>query len=356
VSSARWPVADVHALVRDVLEAAGAVRAVADSVAAALVLAECDGQGGHGLSRVVQYADQVASGKVDGRASPEIAHPRPATLLVDSRHGFAFPALDAALPVLAARAGAQGLAAAGFVRSHHFGVAGHPVERLARQGLVALAFTNAPAAIAPWGGTQPVFGTNPIAFAVPGAEPAASGGGDERGAEDEGGGGGERGDPVVVDLSLSKVARGKVNVAAQRGEAIPDDWALDADGRPTTDAKAAMAGSMRPAGDAKGAALAFMVEVLSAGLPGANFAFEASSLFDAEGPPPGLGHLILAIDPAGFGGHGFTQRLEVLLTAMTAQDGVRLPGRTRFRARAAAEREGLVLEQAFVDKLRARLA
>ncbi len=252
---------------------------------------------------------------------------------MDARHGFAFPAIAAAVPRLADLAAGQGLAAAGIARSHHFGVAGHPVEQLARRGMVALAFSNAPAAIAPWGGTKPVFGTNPIAFAVPRADD----------------------DPVVVDLSLSKVARGKVNVAAQRGEPIPDDWALDTQGHPTTDAQAALAGSMRPAGDAKGAALAFMVEVLSAGLTGANFAFEASSFFHADGPPPGVGHVLLAIDPGGFGRADFASRLETLLLAMTEQDGVRLPGRKRFQARAAAEAEGLSLDAALVEKLRARL-
>ena len=153
------------------------------------------------------------------------------------------------------------------------------VERLAQAGMVALFFANAPAAMAPWGGKRALFGTDPIAFACPLPDHA----------------------PIVVDMSLSKVARGHILAAIQKGEPIPEGWALDADGKPTTDAKAALAGTMVPLGDAKGTALALMVELLAAGLTGANFAHEASSFLDAEGPPPGTGQLIIAIDASAFG-------------------------------------------------------
>jgi (2R)-3-sulfolactate dehydrogenase (NADP+) len=205
-----------------------------------------------------------------------------------------------------------GIAAVAVGRSHHFGVAGHPVERLARDGLIGLAFANAPAAMAPWGGKRALMGTNPIAFAAPR----------------------EDGDPLVVDLSLSRVARGKVMIAQKKGEPIPEGWALDATGAPTTDADAAMKGTMIPAGQAKGAALALMVELLCAGLTGSNFAYEASSLFDAEGPPPGLAHLILVLDPARFGPH-FPARAEAMFAAIEAEEGARLPGARRFTERAA---------------------
>ena len=138
------------------------------------------------------------------------------------------------------------------------------------------AMPNTPGAIAPWGGATAVFGTNPIAFACPLPDAA----------------------PIVVDLSLSKVARGNILAARQKGERIPEGWALDAAGKPTTDPQAALAGTMLPLGDAKGTALALMVELLAAGLTGANYAAEATSFLDAEGPPPGTGQLIIAIDPA----------------------------------------------------------
>jgi (2R)-3-sulfolactate dehydrogenase (NADP+) len=212
----------------------------------------------------------------------------------------------------------QGVAAAPIRRSHHCGAAGHPVERLADQGLVALFFANTPAAIAPWGGRKPVFGTNPIAFACPRPD----------------------GPPVVVDLSLSKVARGNILAAKQRGEAIPEGWALDEAGVPTTDPEAALGGTMLPLGDAKGTALALMVELLAAGLTGANYAGEASSFLDDKGGPPGTGQLVLALDPQAFGPDALA-RFGALARAIEDQPGARLPGRRRLDLRRKAEAEGL---------------
>jgi (2R)-3-sulfolactate dehydrogenase (NADP+) len=148
----------------------------------------------------------------------------------------------------------------------------------------------------------------------------------------------------VVDASLSTVARGKLMVAAQKGEPIPEGWALDAEGRPTTDPKAGLAGTMMPLGGAKGAALVLMVEILAAALTGGQFGFEASSFFTADGPPPRIGQLFLLLDPERLGGADFTARLEVLLGAILAQPGTRLPGDRRLAIRARAEREGIVID------------
>jgi (2R)-3-sulfolactate dehydrogenase (NADP+) len=154
---------------------------------------------------------------------------------------------------------------------------------------------NTPKAMAPWGGGAAVFGTNPIAFAAP-REGAA---------------------PLVIDLSLSKIARGKVMAAKKRGEPIPEGWALGPDGEPTTSPDAALAGTMLPMGDAKGAALALMVEILAATLTGANYSYEATSFFDAEGAPPGVGQLLIAMRAAGPAGRAFDARLEALIASRT---------------------------------------
>ncbi len=304
----------LRALVARALENSDTSAANAASVAQALVAAEIDGQKGHGLSRVASYAAQARSGKVNGRAVPRLSQPRPAALVVDAADGFAFPAIDLAIERLAALTPETGVAAAAIHHSHHFGVAGRHVERLAGHGLVALAFGNSPKAIAPWGGKAAIFGTNPIAFAAPRANAPA----------------------LVIDLSLSKVARGRIMVAAQKGEKIPAGWALDRDGAPTTDAKAALDGAMLPLGDAKGAALALMVEILAAALTASHIGAEASSFFTAEGPPPRVGQLLLAIDPGPLSGGRFAERLETLLAAMLDQPGVRLPGSKRLDGRARA--------------------
>ncbi len=310
--------AEARALVARILEAHDVGADNAAHVAEALVAAEADGRDGHGFSRVAAYAAQARAGKVKGHVAPKVSV-EGAVARIDAGHGFAYPAIAAALRVLPDLARRHGIALAPIDRSHHCGVLGHAVERLAREGLAALMFANAPASIAPWGGSTPLFGTNPIAFGISLGEA----------------------DPVVIDLSVSRVARGNIMRAAQAGEPIPEGWALDAEGRATTDAKAALQGTMLPMGDAKGVALALMVEVLSAGLTGANYSWQASSFFDAEGPPPGVGQVIIAIDPARSGGSA--AHLAALAGAYAADEGARLPGAKRFENRARAERDGLAV-------------
>jgi (2R)-3-sulfolactate dehydrogenase (NADP+) len=302
----------------------------ARSVARALVGAEADGLKGHGLSRVPMYAAQAKVRKVDGLALPAVTRPRPGLIAIDAGYGFAFPAIEAAEQALREVAPEQGVAAAAIRRSSHCGAAGLPVERLAQAGLVALMFANTPAAMAPWGGSVATFGTNPIAFACP--LPGRP--------------------PVVVDLSLSKVARGNVVTAKQRGEKLPPGWALDENGQPTSDPDAALRGTMLPAGDAKGIALALMVELLAAGMIGANFAAEASSYLNADGPPSGTGQLIIAFDPAAFGTHALG-RFNVLAAAIQSQQGARLPGERRLALRAKAKAEGLTISDRLIDEIEA---
>lgn len=316
---ARLTLDDARGLVADALIRAGTAPGNAAAVARALVAAEADGLKGHGLSRVPTYAAQVKAGKVDGHATPALERRSPGVLAIDAALGFAYPALELAVAELPEIASAQGVAVAAIRRSHHCGAAGHPVERLAEAGLVALLFANTPAAIAPWGGAQAVFGTNPIAFACPlPGEP-----------------------PIVADLSLSKVARGNILAARQKGQPIPEGWALDADGKATTDPVAALKGTMVPAGDAKGTVLAMMVELLAAGLTGATYAADASSFLDAEGPPPATGQLIVAFDPLAIGGSGALAHFAELATAISGQPGARLPGSRRLARRAAAAAGGL---------------
>ena len=325
-------IGELEALIAAALVASNTSVANAASVARALAQAEIDGQKGHGLSRVPIYAAQARAGKVDGHATPTVRQTRPGSLMIDVANGFVFPAVDLAVAHLPPMAGATGIAAAGFVRSHHFGVVGRHVERLAEMGLLALAFANTPKAMAPWGGRRPVFGTNPLAFAAP-----------QRSKP-----------PIVVDLALSQVARGKILTAAQRGEPIPAGWAVDDEGNPTTDAKVALKGALQPIGDAKGAALALMVEVLAVALTGARFSSEASSFFDAEGAPPGVGQLIIAIDPDAFAGReACLDRLAVLARAIEADTSARLPGSRRLAAREKAQRQGVAVDASLLAEVRA---
>ena len=319
--SGNLSVAAAHALVVETLIRCNTAAANAGLVADALIGAELAGQTGHGLRRLPSYGAQAAAGKVDGHAVPTAERTRPGVMTVDAANGFAYPALALAMSALPGMAWSQGIAVAGVRRSNHAGVTGLFVEELARQGLVALMLVNTPAAIAPWGGSRALYGTNPVAFAapVPGAE------------------------PVVIDLSVSKVARGKILTAGQKGEPIPQGWALDSDGNPTTDAAAALAGTMMPMADAKGAALALMVELLAAGVTGANYGYEASSFFTADGPPPGTGQFLMALDPVALGGEGVLERIGQLAAAIEGQADARLPGRRRQALKSRLTVEGIPL-------------
>ncbi|WP_029059659.1 Ldh family oxidoreductase [Stappia stellulata] len=328
--SVRLSLEEADALVRKVLVACNTAPDNAASVARALVAAEADGQGGHGLSRLPSYALQSRCGKVDGHARPVLERPTPALLRVDAGHGFAFPAFDAVIDALPAMATAAGIAMASIRRSHHFGQAGAHCERLAEKGLVAFVFGNTPKAIAPWGGKAALYGTNPIAFAAPvsAGQP-----------------------PLVIDLAVSRAARGKIMAAQKAGTPIPEGWALDKTGNPTTDPAAALAGTMVPIGEAKGAALALMVEVMAAAVAGACLAFEASSLLDTEGGPPDLGQTIVAIDPHLASGGVYGERMETLVAEIVAEAGARVPGTRRLESRERAAREGVFIGPALYREI-----
>ncbi|HIF10031.1 MAG TPA: Ldh family oxidoreductase [Sneathiellales bacterium] len=320
---------DAEALVAKALMANMVSERNALSVARALVAAEVDGQSGHGFARVAAYSAQARSGKVVGAACPFYEHSGATLIRVDARNGFAYPAIELAIDELASLAKRSGIAAAAIANSHHCGQLGAHVEKLAERGLVALMVANTPRAMAPWGGNKPLFGTNPIAFAAP-----------RNNAE-----------PIVIDLSLSKIARGKVMAAKKRGEPIPEGWALDSDGNPTTDADAALAGMMLPAGDAKGSALALIVEILAATMTGANYSYEATSFFDAEGKPPGVGQFMIAINPNGALGLLFGERLEELVAEIEGQGDARLPGARRLVARAKCAEQGVFIAGHLLDEI-----
>jgi (2R)-3-sulfolactate dehydrogenase (NADP+) len=322
--------ADATARVESALRAAGANPAMAASTARALVLAESQGQGGHGLSRVAQYATHLRSGRARGDAEATVARRKGAALLVDAAEGLAFPACDLAVAEAVVTARTLGVAFAGVTNSHHCGVVVDHLRAATAAGMVGLGFSNSPAAMPAAGGRHAIFGTNPVAAAFP-----------RRAA-----------DPLLIDLSLSEVARGKVMLAAKKGEPIPAGWALDAEGRPTTDAQAALAGSMLPLGavsSPKGAMLALVVELLVTALIGAQYGFEASSFFVDEGNRPRIGQAFIVVDPGALAGSdAYLDRVEVLVAEMLKDEGVRLPGARREALRRRAEAEGIEVPDALL--------
>jgi (2R)-3-sulfolactate dehydrogenase (NADP+) len=323
---------DLADLARRALERAAASPAMAHATAQGLVAAEAQGLASHGVSRVPQYAAHIRLGRVDGAAVASVARSKGGAVLVDAADGLAFPACALAVAAAIARAREHGVAFAGVANSHHFGAAAYHLEPVAAAGMVGLAFGNSPSAMPAWGGKHAVFGTNPIAAVFP-----------RRGAP-----------PIVVDLSLSEVARGKLMVAARDGKAIPTGWALDRDGNPTTDPKAGLDGMMLPAGGAKGAMLALVVELLCCALTGAHMGFEADSFFTDAGNRPKIGQAFLVIDPGALAGDDvYGERVETLVTEMLKDAGVRLPGARRKALADRAAAEGVEIPQGLLDELRA---
>ena len=325
----------VHARARvtSALQRAGASAPMADATARALVLAEAQGLGSHGLSRVAQYSGHLRHGRVDGAAVAGVVKERRAAAVVDAGTGLAFPACELAVNEAMRRAREFGISLVGVVNSHHAGVLVDHLRVVAGGGLVGLGFANAPSAMPAAGGRHPIFGTNPVAAIFPRRDEL----------------------PLMIDLSLSEVARGKLMVAAQQGKRIPLGWALDVNGQPTTDPQAGMDGSMLPIGAAsspKGAMLALVVELLVTALIGANFGFEASGFFTDAGNTPRIGQTFIVIDPGALAGtDGFFDRIEVLVHEMLVDDGVRLPGARREALLRSALLHGIDVPEALWQSL-----
>ena len=308
-------------LARTALERAGAHAAMAQATARHLVAAEEQGLATHGMSRVPFYCGMLRNGRAEGVAQPRMLAERAGVCLIDNRDGLPYVSVQWAVDELIQRARRSGIAFAGITNSAHVGVLGIHLQPVAQAGLVGFAFTNSPAAIPPWGGKKPLFGTNPVAAAFPRRQ----------------------GDPIIIDLALTTVVRGRIMMAMRKGERIPEGWALDRSGRPTTDpAEAINHGSLFPIGGAKGAMLALMFELICASLTGSAIGPEADSFFSEQGNRPRIGQAFIAIDPSALAGtERYLERVETVVSAMLADPEVRLPGARRFAAERSARAGGI---------------
>lgn len=326
--------AEIEDLAFRALRAAGTSEANARVLAVATAQTEADGVASHGLAYIPIYGEHVQCGKVDGQAIPVIEQARPGLLVADAGTGFPHAAIDEGFALLVPMAKAQGIAALAIRNSYNCGVLGLHTTRLAMAGLMGIGFTNAPASIAPSGGQKPVVGTNPISVAAP----------DGRG-----------GVAVLIDQSASVIAKSEIMKHSREGKPIPLGWGLDADGQPTTDADAALAGSMAPAGGYKGVGLSLIVEMMAAAMTGATLGKDASPFSGTKGGPPKTGQFFIAIDPQASSGGDYAERIAALTGAIHAQKGARLPGDGRGAARARAGRDGVAVNAAVLAKVRALL-
>ncbi len=314
----------------DALIASGASTAAATATARALVSADLQGIASHGTGRIPLYCAHLRNGRVVGDAIANIRKTKGATVLIDAGNGLAYPACDLAIAEAMSRAREFGIGFAAIANSNHFGMAAIHLDPVAAAGMVGIGFSNSPGAMPMPGGKRALFGTNPIAAVFPRRD----------------------GDPISIDLSLSEVARGKLMVAAREGRTIPEGWALDASGQPTTDPNIGLAGMMVPMGGAKGAMLALTIELLCVALTGSAFAFEAESFFSKTGNQARLGHGFLVIDPAALAGSDvFQDRLVYLVEIMTQDAEVRLPGARRLALHRDNLASGLNMPDALIAEL-----
>ena len=321
---------EISTLAKEALIDSGASAGAASSLAAAVTAAERDGIRSHGLIYVPIYCEHLKCGKVNAAAEPAVLSQDGSAIVIDADCGFAHPAIDIGFDKLRPLAKALGCAALTVRNSYNCGVLGYHVERLAEEGLVAIGFTNAPASIAPAGGQKPVVGTNPFALAVPGDSGGAA---------------------FVLDQSASVVAKSEIMTRSREGRAIPEGWALDADGQPTTDPEQALKGSMAPSGGYKGFGIGLLVEVMAAALSGATLGIHASPFSGTEGGPPRTGQCFLALSPGVFSGDAFDDRIQALTQAITTQGEARLPGSRRLGHRQRSESDGVSVDQSLVDRI-----
>ncbi|MEO1551887.1 MAG: Ldh family oxidoreductase [Pseudomonadota bacterium] len=326
--------AEIEDLSLRALLAAGTAEENALPLARATAQTEAEGVSSHGLAYIPIYCAHVACGKVDGAAHPKLTHPNPSLLRCDAATGFAHSAIDLGFEHLIPLARSQGLAGLAIHNSYNCGVLGVHTGRLAREGLLALGFTNAPASIAPSGGARPVVGTNPISVAAPGADGTPA---------------------ILIDQSASTIAKSEVMAHAREGKAIPLGWALDATGTPTTDAQAGLAGSMAPSGGYKGVGLALVVEMMAAALSGASLGLDASPFSGTAGGPPKTGQFFIAIDPGPTSAGQFQGLVARLVDEIRAQEGARVPGDGRAKHLAQAQTQGVAVSTATLEKINALL-
>lgn len=314
------------------LTGAGTSPANADCFTAAILDTELSGMEGHGFYWLQHYCEHASSGKVNGKARPKLDKLTSVAFRVDARNGFAHPAIAKGFARLIPAAKKHGIAALGLHNSYNAATLGYHTGRLAEEGLVAFGFTNVTPSMAPVGGSNPVIGTNPLSFAVPGRRKGQV--------------------ALLIDQSSSAVAWTAVKRAAEEGLPIPLGWALDRLGRPTTDAAAGLAGSMAPAGGYKGFGQGLIVETMCAAVAGALRGPEMGSFTEDDGKPIGCGQFFIAIEPRLFSGPAFDRQVAALTRSITAQPGARLPNARREANRKRLAREGLPIPEALYQRLR----
>ena len=318
-----------------ILEKHGVAEAVAEMVADVLVDADARGVVTHGLTRLPVYVARMRAGLIAPHAHPQPVSDHGALVLLDGGNGFGAVAGIEAADLAGERARACGCAWVTVRNSNHLSMLGYYTRRMAACGMAAIGFTNAGPAMAAWGGRRPVVGTNPISMAVPGPEA-----------------------PVVLDMAVSNVARGKIRRAQSEGKSIPEGWAFDREGNVTTDPDRAMEGTVAPMGAHKGYGLSVMIDLMSGVLGGGSFATGVRTATDRAGPA-GVCFTLIAADMGKFpDSDRFADRLQRFrgVVESSGEGQIHLPGDLEDKRLEAAQRDGVALPADVMRKLEELLA
>ena len=303
---------EIFNLAKKTLLANGCDEETATILADLIMKAERDGSLSHGLFRLPAYVSGLKSGKINGKARPEVKKISPSVIKVLGNNCLAPMVLNKGLPELIRTAKENGVAVLAINNSHHMAAMWPETETVAEAGLVAFACTSYKPAVAPAGAIKPLFGTNPISFAWP--RPGKT--------------------PVVFDMATASMAMGEVQVAKREGHKVPLGTGLTKEGKETTDpGKIADGGVLLPFGGYKGSGIAMMVELLAGALVGDNFSFETAAKDNNDGGPPSGGEFILAISPEKISGSGWDKHADEFFGKMKSMEGVRLPGERRHKNR-----------------------
>lgn len=317
------------------LQGAGVPAEDAAIVADVLLDTSLEGIDTHGISRLPVYLTRIQNGRINSKPKIKVDRTAPALANVDGDNGLGQLVAVRSMQAAISMARETGMGSVATKHSNHFGASSYYCKMASSSGMAGMAFTNTPSGIPPWGGKQAYFGTNPIAFAFPGRDL-----------------------PVVIDMSSSTVARGNIILAAKEGRPIPEGWAIDSQGRPTTDARAALEGAVLPMAGPKGYAMALAVEILSGILSGSAYGPRVGWIYDDSTEPVDIGHFFLAIDiekliPI----QDFTIRMDHMVQEIKESpraDGVEeilIPGERRFRIAAKRRQGGIPITDQLLGEL-----
>ncbi len=290
------------------LQKNGAKKENALPLALGIIDAENQGIKSHGFHYLPIYCLHLMCKKVNGSAIPKLNVISNVAFKVSADNGFAHRAILLGMEKLIPSAKESGISSLAISESYNCGVLGFHTKNIAKEKLIAIGYTNAPASIAPLGGTKPIVGTNPFSMAIY-----------------------NKGDvKIIIDQSASVVAKSEISVRAKSGEEIPEGWAFGPDGKTTTDASIALKGTMAPAGGYKGFGMGLFVEIMAACLTGSNLGIEASSFANDQGGPPSTGQFFIAVNPEKFSST-FENKIEKIIHSIEKQEKARVPGQKRIK-------------------------